>query len=96
MCAVTVTPVRTGPNQSIAEVEMTADADVAAVFPHGLGAIPEQVFLVPYLPEHYVSATHVGVVDATNVNLVAQNAVGSGVAGTQVRIIAHLPHSITR
>jgi len=94
--AVTVTAVRTGPTQSIADVEATADADVAAVFAHGLGAIPEQVFLVPLAAEFYVSTPTVGVVDATNVNIAMANAVGSGAAGNQIRIIAHLPHTIVR
>lgn len=94
--AVTVTAVRTGPNQSIADIEATADADVAAVFAHGLGTAPEQVILAPLAPEYYVSTWTVGVVDAVNVNLVKANAVGSGVAGNQCRILAYLPHSIVR
>jgi hypothetical protein len=94
--AVTVTAVRTGPTQSIADVEATADADVAAVFPHGLGGIPEQVWLVPLLAAFYISTPTVGVVDAVNVNIVMSNAVGSGAVGNQLRIIAHLPHSIVR
>jgi len=94
--AVTVTAVRTGPTQSIANVEATADADVAAVFAHGLGAIPEQVWLVPLLVEFYLSTPTVGVVDAVNVNIVMANAVGSGAVGNQFQIIAHLPHTIVR
>ena len=94
--AVTVTAVRTGPTQSIANVEATADADVAAVFPHGLGAIPEQVFITPLLVESYLSAPIVGVVDAVNVNITMAATVGSGAVGDQFQVIAHLPHTIIR
>jgi len=92
--AVTIVAVRTGPNQSIATVQATADADVAAVIPHGLGAIPEQVTFEPLLAEHYLSATTVGVIDATNVNLVMENAVGAGAATPQLRVVIHRPHSL--
>jgi len=92
--AVTVTAVRTGPNQSIANVETDADADVAAVIPHGLGAVPEQVHLEPLLVEYYLNEPIIGVVDDTNVNLTLANAVGSGTAGNQIQVIISRPHSL--
>lgn len=94
--AVTVTPVFAGTTLSIFTVEATADADVAAVVAHGLGAAPLKVTLVPLAPQFYVSTWSVGVVDAVNVNLAKANAVGSGVAGAQVRVLVELPHSIVQ
>jgi len=93
--AVTVTAVRTGPNQTIVDIESDADADVAAVIPHGLGAVPEQVHMDALLPEFYLSAWQLGVIDAVNVNLVMENAVGAGTAGDQVRVVISRPHSLT-
>lgn len=91
--AVTVTNVRTTAEQLVADVEATADADVAAVIPHGLQAAPSRVTLVPLAAEFYVSNWYVGVVDATNVNLVCTNAVGSGAVGDQVRVLVDLSYS---
>ena len=90
MCAVTVTNVRAGARQIIADVESTADADVAAVIPHGLGKAPPDITFSPLQVEAYTSAPSIGVVDDTNINLVLANAVGSGVAGNQLRVIARL------
>jgi len=91
--AVTVTAVRLGNHSAEFDVEATANGDVAAVLPHGLRAIPLHVTLVPLLPNFYVSAWTLGVVDATNVNLVKANAVGSGAQGNQIRVLISRPHS---
>lgn len=91
---VTVTPAYAGTYTKSWDVIADADADVAAVIPHGFGAIPENVVLVPLQPEFYTSLWTVGVVDATNINLVKANAVGSGDAAAQVQVVAQLPHSI--
>lgn len=94
--AVTVTTQQQNPTELIADVEATADADVAAVIPHGFGQAPLAIELVPLQTEFFTSAPNLGVVDATNINLVMQNAVGSGVAGDQIRVIARLPENVTR
>lgn len=90
MCAVTVTAIRETAEVHVSDVEATADADVAAVVPHGLGSIPLDVSITPLLVAAYTSAWFVASVDATNVNLTAANAVGSGAAGDQIRVVARL------
>lgn len=92
--AVTVTANYAGTYTKTWDVIADADADTAAVIPHGFGVIPENVVLVPLQPEFYTSLWTVGVVDATNINLVKANAVGSGDAAAQVQVVAQLPHSI--
>jgi hypothetical protein len=92
--AVTVTPAYAGTYTKSWNIIASADTDVAAVIPHGFGAIPKNVVLVPLLANAYVSTWTVGVVDATNINLVKANAVGSGNVAAQVQVVAQLPHSI--
>lgn len=94
--AVTVTPIRAGSTQSVFGVEATADADVAVVIPHGLGVIPEQVSIEMLTPAGWLSTPMRGVVDITNVNLVLSNAVGSGAAGDQIRVVVKAPHSLVQ
>lgn len=86
--AVTVTTVFSDANKVIADVEATADADVAAVIPHVMGVAPCEIAITPLAAEFYVSAPTLGVVDANNVNIVMLNAVGSGAAGNQIRVCA--------
>lgn len=92
--AVTVTAAYAGTYTKSWDVIADADGDVAAVVAHGFGAVPENVVLVPLQPEFYTSRWTVGVVDATNINLVKANALGSGDAAAQVQVVAQLPHSI--
>lgn len=96
--AVTVTPVRIGPTESIANIEATADADVLAIFAHGLGVTPEQAYLeaVDNGAEYYLSAPYITVRNITNVEVTLANAVGSGGVGTQIRLIVRVPHSLTQ
>lgn len=94
--AVTVTTQYAGPTLVIADIESDADADVAAQFAHGLGQAPLEITLTPLQVEFYTSAPNVGVVDATNINLVMANAVGSGVAGDQIRVVARLRPDLRR
>lgn len=96
MCAVTVTPVLAGVTTYVADIEATADADVAAVCPHGLPSAPTIVTLVPFGDVAAARLSNWGVtsVDAVNVNLEATAAVGSGAAGTQVRVFASVPHTL--
>lgn len=96
--AVNITSTFSGTDTIVRDVEATADADVAAVIPHGMGAaIPaDGITLVPMAANFYTKAWRVGVVDATNVNLVAANTGGSGAAGVSVRVVIKRPHSIGR
>lgn len=88
--AVTETIVFTDGQKVIADIEATADADVAFAFAHGLGEVPRDVTFLPLQAEYFVSTPTLGVVDATNINGVMANAVGSGVAGAQIRVIARV------
>ena len=95
--AVTVTNIFQGTDSSINDIIATADADAAAVVPHGLGGAvaPGEVYITPRnvaIPK--TAAT--GVVDTTNVNLVLGVVVGSGNAAAQLRVITKRPHSVGR
>lgn len=92
--AVLVTPVVAGTYMKSWDIIADADADVAAVITHGFGAAPVDISLVPLNTDFFVSTWTLGVVDATEINLAKANAVGSGNAAAQVRVIARLPHSI--
>lgn len=94
--AVTVTPVVAGVTAKSWDIIATADADAAAVIPHGFGAIPEAIQLTPLLAAAYTSVWTLGVVDATNINLVKGTGGGSGTANAQLRVNAQLPHSIVK
>jgi len=94
--AINLTTVRPGARTVIIDVESTADADVAAVIPHGLGFPVEDIQLSPLMVEYYLSEPILGVVDATNINLVLTNAVGSGAVGDQIRVIARIPEETSR
>lgn len=98
--AVTVAVVVNQPNWRQSSVIASADADVAAVIPHGMGVAPGIVNLEPggrvaaSAGAAQLSVWVIGVVDATNVNLVATAAVGSGAAGIQLLVDMLRPHSI--
>lgn len=96
--AVTVTTVLAGKTIFIADIEATADADVSSGnIAHGLGAVPLDFSIVNLQQAPAaLSAWALTTKDATNLVLTASNAVGSGAAGAQVRIIARLPHSIVK
>lgn len=94
--AITTTTRVDAANVSIVDVIASADADVAAAVPHGLEVAPLDVTLVPLLPNFFTSLWTVGVVTATTINLVKANAVGSGDADAQVRVIARMPPDQTR
>lgn len=96
--AVTVTSIFQGPDTSINDVIATADADAAAVIPHGLAAAPAEVQFRPLILAGTVKtwAASAAGVDATNVNCVMGVAVGGGNAAAQQRITAKRPHTIGR
>ncbi|KKM75386.1 hypothetical protein LCGC14_1390760 [marine sediment metagenome] len=100
--AVSVVVVQAGVTKHIADVIATADADVAATVPHGLGAVPADVQIMPggqtagAGASAQLSLWAITLIDAINVVLVATAGVGSGDAAAQVRITAALPHTLTQ
>ena len=95
--AVTITTVLAGTDKRIADVEATADADTTATIPHGLGAVPLEVFFTPLLQaEAGLSLWAVTTIDATNVVLTKSVAVGSLGATPQIRVTINRPHTIGR
>lgn len=95
--AVTVTPVLSGANTHVADVEATADADVTATIPHGLGTAPTIVILTPLLQAPAaLSLWAATTIDATNVVCTKATTASSGSAGNQLRVTASLPHSLFR
>lgn len=95
--AVTVTPVLSGANTHVADVEATADADTTATIPHGLGAAPTVVVLTGLAQvAAALSLWSATTINATNVVLTKATTAGSGAAGNQVRMTASLPHSLFR
>jgi len=89
--AVTVTQVFRNSIMAAFNVEATADADAAAVIPHGLPGVPV-VLTTPHGTAAQVALTTwgVGVVDGTNVNLAKGVGAGSGFAGTSVSVLVML------
>lgn len=85
--AVTITETDDAGRRKIFDIEATADADVTATIPHELAGAPSRVWLVPMAAEFYTSAPYISTLDATNIVVTMANAVGSGVAGTQIRVI---------
>lgn len=82
------------PNRKYVDVEATADGDLTATIPHLLRVTPTKVWFTPLQLEAVtLSDWFVSTIDATNVVLTKANAVGSGVAGAQIRVFIETPHS---
>lgn len=96
--AFTVTPVFAGVTLFIADIIADADADADSPnIPHGLGAVPLDVTITPLLQVAAgLSLWALTTVDATNLVVTKSVAVGSGVAGAQLRVIARTPHTLVR
>jgi predicted GTPase len=102
--AVTVAVVTAGTAYRKFSVIATAQADAAAVLPHGMGALPGFVaadLCIVLIPAEtlvaFLSEWTVGVVDATNVNLVKSTAAaGSASANVQLFVVVMLPHSLIK
>ena len=97
--AVTITTVlapATGGSVAIYDVAASADADVTATIPHGLGLTPLEVHVCPLLVNHYGKAWRVTTINGTNVVLSGTNAAGSGTANPQTRVVIKRPHTIDR
>ena len=61
-----------GANKFIADVTMTADADVTLVIAHGLGAAPLSMILTPLITVVAALSAMTMAVDATNITLTAK------------------------
>lgn len=83
-------------DEMIVDVTATADADAAAVIPHLMRAIPLEITITPILSFALAASPgwSVGVVDATNVNLVKLATAGSGNASAQLRVKIRRPHTL--
>lgn len=88
--AVAVVTISEGARKKVWDIISDADADVAATIPHGLGVAPQAVTLTPLLPNFYLNEPEVSGLTAVNIVLTLQNAVGSGDADPQIRVIAEL------
>lgn len=94
--AVSQNVVFSGSNELTVDVIATADADVAAAVPHNFGTSQIGVILVPLAAEFFLSTWFVASVTATTINLTKANAVGSGAAGAQVRVLAFMAEGQSR
>lgn len=94
--AVTVAVITQGTLFHKSSVIATADADVAAVIPHGLPGVPDEVIIERVDAAAILSDWILGVIDDTNVNLIATSAVSSGDAAIQINVIAKIAHSIVK
>lgn len=89
--AFTINGVRSDDVHFVADIIASADADVGPLaVPHLLGSVPVEVTLTPLLAVAHVSEWVVSGIDATNIELVKANAVGSGDADPQVRLCVRL------
>ncbi len=95
--AVTITNIFQGVDASVNDIQATADADAAAIIPHGLGSVPFVPTEVTFMPRVAVPKT-VGVtaLDGTNITCAMGVAAGSGQAGPQLRVLCKRPHTIGR
>jgi len=74
-------------------VTWALDADTVATIPHGIFGIPVPVYFTNLNPAAYIGQVSRTTVDATNIVLTKNAAVGSG--GASVELIAFLPLSQT-
>jgi hypothetical protein len=94
--ALTVSVVEQGETLYVGTVAATADADATIDVPHGLGAAPLDVSILPLQAAARISNWVVTAIGAVNITLAKTTDVGSGAAGPQLRVTAKLPHSIVR
>lgn len=99
--AVTIVKVFQGTNISINDVIATADGDVAATIPHGLGGAPVEVYLTPLLSQALTALSAWAVatppatgITATNLVLTKLASTGSGNAVVQLRTVCKSPNSL--
>lgn len=88
--AFTAATVRQAAEVFVADITATLDADVGPLnIAHGLGSVPLDITITPTIVEFHTSAF---IVTATATNLVVTkaNAVGSGAAGVQARVVARV------
>lgn len=92
--AVTVTNIKQGTYSAVFSIEMTADGDTTATWAHGLPSAPDDVDIVPLLPQAYIGQYRLTGITATQITVTKGNIVGSGAVGDAVRVVAKLTHSI--
>lgn len=74
-----------------------ADADVGPFdVGHGLGSVPVEVILVPMLAPFYLNEWTVNSINAARVQVTGANAVGSGDADVQLRVIIRIDPYLSR
>lgn len=89
--AITATVIRQSAREFIADITATLDADVGPInVNHLLGSVPLEVTVTPLLAVAHTSAWAVTGISATQVSLTKANAVGSGDADPQLRLVARL------
>ena len=99
--AVTVLTKQAGATQYIANVIATADADTDAVCPHGLGVVPDFITITLGGPGANAAGVRLAewvltALDSTNMTITKNPAAGTGQAARQVRVMAAVPHTLTR
>lgn len=67
------------------------DADTTVTLEHGFNGTPDHVEVFPLNAEVYVGQVHRGTVNASTIEIIKNNAVGSG--GASVEVVAYTPHS---
>lgn len=91
--AVTITTVLAGADTYIADIE-TATETTTGNIPHGLGAIPLEVYITLKAPQAAsVPAWAVSTINATNIVCTRDT---TGAAASAFRLIVKKPHSIGR
>lgn len=94
--SVTITSVFTGTDSVIRDVAASADGDTTATIPHGLGAVPGEVSILPLTEAGTISAWRATTIDATNVVMTKGTTSGSGAAPAQLRVTIKRPNSLGR
>ncbi len=92
--SVSLSTVSTSAVKKVVDVTATADADTAAVIPHGMASTPKEVTLTALLDVAITARWFVASIDGTNVNLTKTNVASSSNASPQLRVVIGLPHSL--
>lgn len=99
--AVTLTTIFQGTNINITDVVASADGDVAATIPHGLGGVPAECYLTPMLSQALAAASAWAVATPPATGLTSVNTVltklataGSGNAAVQLRVVSKSPSKL--
>lgn len=72
-------------------VTFALDADTVILIPHGFNGPPDNAYLVPLNVQAYIGQIVRTSIDATNITITKNAAVGSG--GASVELVAYKPYS---